>query len=178
MKKIAVLFLLAVACVFVFFLVGCKQKFNTEDYIRLHIRADSNEQEAQNVKLKVRDEIVGYLSAKSNEINSREEMLDFLVEQIPEIERRANSILASNGFDYGCKAKIVREDFPKKQYGDLTFPEGNYLALILELGKAEGQNWWCVAYPPLCFVASEETEGDKVEYRSIIADFFNKLSEK
>lgn len=178
MKKVAVVFLVLVALVVLILTVGCQQKFNTEDYIRLHIRADSNDEEAQKVKLAVRNEIVGYLSAKSNDISSREEMLVLLSSQLPELEQRANSVLKQNGFDYGCKAKIVREDFPEKQYGELTFPEGNYLALILELGKAEGQNWWCVAYPPLCFVASEETDGDKVEYRSIIADFFNKLSEK
>lgn len=178
MKKVAVVFLVLVALVVLILTVGCQQKFNTEDYIRLHIRADSNDEEAQKVKLAVRDEIVGYLSAKSNDISSREEMLVLLSSQLPELEQRANSVLKQNGFDYGCKTKIVREDFPEKQYGELTFPEGNYLALILELGKAEGQNWWCVAYPPLCFVASEETDGDKVEYRSIIADFFNKLSEK
>ncbi len=158
--------------------VGCVKQVNTEDYIRLHIRADSNDAFAQAVKLKVRDEIVGFLSVKANTITSKEQMLDYLYNQIPEIEARADKVLAENGLSYHCKAQIRREDFPEKTYGDLTLPEGNYLALILELGSGKGQNWWCVAYPPLCFIASEDTEGDTVEYRSIIADFFRNLTEK
>lgn len=178
MKKIIVLLIVLIAVVTAIVLVGCNQKFDTENYIRLHIRADSNDTEAQKVKLAVRDEIVGYLSAKSNDVSSRDEMLAFLQSELPNIEKRADTVLRQNGFDYSCNATIRREDFPEKTYGDLTLPEGNYLALILELGSGNGQNWWCVAYPPLCFVASEDAEGDTVEYRSIIADFFNKLTEK
>lgn len=171
---LAILILLSV----LFALCGCQKQINTEDYIRLHIRADSDSNEAQSVKLAVRDEIVGYLSLKSNSVNSRDEMLRFLNAEIPAIEERANIVLKEAGFEYTCKASLKREVFPTKSYGDLTLPEGDYLALILELGSGEGQNWWCVAYPPLCFVATEDTDGDKVEYRSIIAEFFNKLSEK
>ncbi|MBO7390523.1 MAG: stage II sporulation protein R, partial [Clostridia bacterium] len=80
----------------------------------------------------------------------------------------------SCGYDYGCRVRLGRESFPTRTYGDLTLKEGVYDAVIVELGSGEGKNWWCVAYPPLCFIAAEETGKEEVEYRSWIADLFRK----
>ncbi len=177
MNKKALILLFSFLSILIIALLTACSTFDTEDYIRIHIRADSDSNADQSVKLAVRDEIVGYLSIKSNGVHSREEMLTLLEKELPNLELRANKVLSENGFDYRCKANIRREDFPERSYGELTLPEGNYLSLILELGSGQGQNWWCVAYPTLCFIASEDTDGDTVEYRSIIADFFNKLTE-
>lgn len=177
-RKILIITILSIILLTVLMLVGCEKQINTEDYIRIHIRADSNEEEAQSVKLLVRDEIVGYLSGKADGVQSREQMLEIIKSELDIIKIKADSVLRQNGFDYTCRVSIRREDFPTKTYGDLTLPEGNYLALIVELGSGEGNNWWCVAYPPLCFVASEDIEGDKVEYRSKIAEFFKNLGRK
>lgn len=157
---------------------GCGKQINTEDYIRIHIRADSNEEEAQKVKLLVRDEVVGYLSAKADGVKDKNEMLKIIENELETVKIKADKVLKENGFDYTCSVNVRREDFPEKTYGDLTLPAGNYLALIVELGRGKGNNWWCVAYPPLCFIASEEAEGDKVEYRSKIAEFFKNLGSK
>lgn len=175
-KKTLILFFIVLSLSVVTIMTACSS-FDTEDYIRIHIRADSDSQEDQNVKLAVRDEIVGYLSVKSNGVTSRKEMLTLLENELPNLELHANKVLKEYGFDYKCTATIRREDFPEKSYGELTLPEGNYLSLILELGSGQGQNWWCVAYPTLCFIAAENTDGDTVEYRSIIAEFFNKITE-
>ncbi len=175
-KKQLITFFIIISLLSILLLTACSS-FDTEDYIRIHIRADSDSQEDQTVKLAVRDEIVGYLSVKSNGVNSREEMLTLLENELPNLEMRANNVLHENGFDYKCKASIRRENFPEKSYGDLILPEGNYLSLILELGSGQGQNWWCVAYPTLCFIAAEDTDVETVEYRSIIAEFFNKITE-
>lgn len=175
-RKKLITFFIIISLLSILLLTACSS-FDTEDYIRIHIRADSDREEDQNVKLAVRDEIVGYLSVKSNGVGSREEMLALLENELPNLELHANKVLKEYGFDYKCTASIRREDFPEKSYGELTLPEGNYLSLILELGSGQGQNWWCVAYPTLCFIATEDTDGDTVEYRSIIAEFFNKITE-
>lgn len=158
--------------------VGCEKQINTEDYIRIHIRADSNDEAAQNVKLLVRDEIVGYLSGKADGVQTREQMLTIIQNELATLKAKADAVLKENGFAYTARISVRREDFPEKSYGDLTLPKGNYLALIVELGSGSGNNWWCVAYPPLCFIASEDVEGDKVEYRSKIAEFFKNLGSK
>lgn len=177
-KKILIFIFISILITAVLFLVGCEKQINKEDYIRIHIRADSNDDEAQAVKLLVRDEIVGYLSGKADGVQCKEEMLSIIEGELGTIKKKADLVLKQNGFDYTCRVNIRREDFPTKTYGDLTLPEGNYLALIIELGSGEGNNWWCVAYPPLCFIASEDVEGDKVEYRSKIAEFFKNLGSK
>lgn len=161
-----------------FLLVGCEKQINTEDYIRIHIRADSNDESAQNVKLLVRDELVGYLSGKANGVQTRDQMLLIIQNELENLKARADAVLKENGFDYKARVSVRREDFPEKSYGNLTLPKGNYLALIVELGSGSGNNWWCVAYPPLCFIASEDVDGDKVEYRSKIAEFFKNLGSK
>ncbi len=174
-RNILILTFISIILLAVLLLTGCEKEINKEDYIRIHIRADSNEEEAQSVKLLVRDEIVGYLSGKADGINSKEEMLKIIESELETIKVKADAVLRQNGFDYTCRVNIRREDFPTKTYGDLTLPSGNYLSLIIELGSGLGNNWWCVAYPPLCFIASEDVEGDKVEYRSKIAEFFKNL---
>ena len=153
---------------------GCAKEIPHSEYIRLHVRADSNEQDAQEVKLKVRDAVVSYLTVKANGVSGREEMKTLILSELDEIEEIADAVLTENGKEYRSKAYLAIEDFPEKSYGDLTLESGEYEALILSLGSGEGDNWWCVAYPPLCFIAAEEG-GDGVEYRSLIADFFKNL---
>ena len=154
---------------------GCNKTIPHSDYIRFHVRADSNESEAQEVKLKVRDAVVAYLTVEAKGVGSRDEMKRKILENIPKIEEIANGVLKENGFTYLSTARLAVESFPEKSYGDLTLEKGDYEALIIELGSGKGNNWWCVAYPPLCFIAAEDNGTDGVEYRSIIADFFKNL---
>lgn len=154
---------------------GCAKEIPHKDYIRLHIRADSNDEEAQAVKLKVRDAIVAHLTLLSRGVSSREEMKALILNELPNVERIANDTLKENGYDYSSTAYLGVENFPEKSYGDLTLEEGEYEALIVALGSGKGNNWWCVAYPPLCFIAAEDNGDDEIKYRSVIADFFKNL---
>ncbi len=134
------------------------------EMLRLHIRANSNSDEDQDVKLVVRNAVNEYMCE-----NVRADSFD---RAYSEIEKRLDSIsslctdvLKENGFDYTAKASLDYEYFPTRQYGDVVVDEGYYHALIVELGEALGNNWWCVVYPPLCY-------GDSFEYRSFFADLF------
>ena len=108
--------------------------------IRLHILANSNENWDQSLKLKVRDRVLkGFDFSKSKEIN------------LEKIEKICEDEIKKNGFDYEVRVVFGRYYFPTKSYKDITLPAGNYDAVRILIGKAEGENWWCVMYPPLCF---------------------------
>ena len=139
----------------------------TDDYLRIHIRADSNEREAQAVKYLVRDGIVEYLTPIVAECETKTQAIVGVGANLDGIEKKAEQILFQNGFSYGASVKLTRESFPTRVYGDYTLPSGEYTALIVELGEGKGDNWWCVVYPPLCFAAPT---GGNVVYKSKILE--------
>ena len=137
------------------------------EYLRIHIRADSNEAEAQAVKYLVRDSVVEYLTPVVAKSKTKLEALKNVNGAILDIKRVADDVLQKNGYDYGAKAKITTESFPTRVYGEYTLPSGEYTALIIELGRAQGDNWWCVVYPPLCFTGATD---ENVVYKSKILE--------
>lgn len=159
----AVLIVLAAALGLLLVCVGGREK-ETGEYLRIHIRADSNDEEAQAVKFKVRDGVVSYLTPAVAECGTKAAAMEILGARLGEIEQVADRILKENGFSYGARARLSREDFPTRVYEGLTLEAGWYDALILELGSGEGDNWWCVVYPPLCFAGG----GGNVVYKSKI----------
>ena len=177
MKRYILIFLLLIvsAVSATLLLISCAPTENNKsDYIRIHVRANSDSSEDQSVKLAVRDAIVQYISPLSIGIKDKSTMWELLDSKRDEIKKRAEDTLISCGYDYGCHVKLGKENFPTRSYGDLTLEEGEYDAVIIELGTGKGKNWWCVAYPPLCFIAAEETGKEEVEYRSWIASLFQK----
>lgn len=170
MKKVAVCVLLLGVIVGVALLFGNHGEEN--GYLRVHIRANSNESVDQTVKYKVRDAVVEYLTPTVAECNTKEEAMQRVKSELPAIERTAERVLSENGFSYGARASLRREEFPTRVYENVTLEAGVYDALILELGTGTGDNWWCVVYPPLCFTSG----GGNLVYRSkimeIIRSFF------
>lgn len=144
-----------------------------ETYLRIHIRANSNCEIDQSVKYKVKEKVVEYLTPFVAECKTVENAKQTVSDKLAEIEMVANNVLQENGFSYFANAKLKNEEFPTRVYQDLTLEGGFYDALIINLGEGKGDNWWCVVYPPLCFVG----EGNGYVYKSkiveIINDFFN-----
>lgn len=130
---------------------GSNNLENTE-YLRIHIRANSNSQIDQAVKYQVKDAVVDYMIPLLAECESKEESIEIVEDNLTNIETVAESVLQANGFYYSANANVLNENFPTRSYGDLTLENGFYDALIVELGEGAGDNWWCVVYPPLCFV--------------------------
>lgn len=145
-----------------------------KEYLRIHIRADSNAEADQTVKYKVKDAVVSYLAEDIPNLTSKEEAENYLKRNLKNIEKVADEILIKNGFDYRCSAKIGEEEFPTRVYDGFCLESGYYDALILELGSGEGNNWWCVVYPPLCFTSSAV----KYEYKSKIAEIIKDFKGK
>ena len=126
--------------------------------IRFHVIANSDSDEDQAVKLLVRDEVIDYINLQLKDATGKDEARDILKDNIEEVNNIAVNILRENGFDYEANTMISNENFPDKVYGDYLFPQGNYEAFRIIIGNGEGHNWWCVMFPPLCFV--DETKGD------------------
>lgn len=165
MKKIILFVFIPVLLLF----SGCTQN-NNDKYLRIHIRANSNLESDQNIKYKVRDLVVEYVTPYVKECKSKNEVVDVLDEINDEMKLLINEFLKENNFDYGCSISINKEFFPTKTYEELTLEEDYYDALIINLGTGDGNNWWCVVYPPLCF-----KEEGKIVYKSKIKELIEKI---
>lgn len=130
--------------------------------IRLHIIADSDDADAQNVKLMVRDAIISEVGERLSGTDISESRAD-IVNNLEEIERIADRTLRENGFTYTSHAEYGKFYFPRKQYDGITLPEGEYYGVRVLLGSGGGQNWWCVMYPPMCFT---ESSGGRISEES------------
>lgn len=124
----------------------------SEEVFRFHVLANSDSSTDQEVKLMVRDEILDYMKESMGGEASVDDTKSWAASHLKELERAADTVLEENGVDYRAHAEVRSCYFPQKQYGDVVFPEGDYEALRIELGKASGHNWWCVLYPNLCFI--------------------------
>ncbi len=179
MKKLCIFFLLSIIIsVTVLGFSGVFSVTNhaqTQDYLRIHIRADSNEEGAQAVKYLVRDRVVEYLTPIVANSETKDEAMENVRASLSEITNVAKITLQRNGFAYGAKASIRKETFPTRVYNGYTLPQGEYTALIIELGSGKGDNWWCVVYPPLCFASPS---GKNVVYKSKIAEIIERWKKK
>ena len=119
---------------------------------RLHVIANSDSKEDQNLKYIVRDELIKYMNEIAKDCTSKQEVIDLAQNNGSKFEDIAKETIKKNGYDYNVTVEIGNFDFPTKSYGDITLPAGNYDSLRVKIGNAEGQNWWCVMFPPLCFV--------------------------
>ncbi|MDB0440427.1 stage II sporulation protein R [Clostridioides difficile] len=125
--------------------------------IRFHVIANSNTDEDQELKLKVRDEVIKYLQPKLQNSKSIEESEAIIKKEYSNLEEISKNIILENGYNYSVKVGIQYSNFPTKQYSNIVLPAGEYKALKIIIGKGEGKNWWCVMFPPLCFV--DESNG-------------------
>lgn len=146
MKKF--LTLLAVTVFMFFLLLGYSTSVNSnisENIVRLHILANSDNEHDQNLKIKVRDAILEH--SRSN-FTKKEDVSLYL----DEYKQIAERVISENGYDYPVSVEYGNFKFPTKKYENLRLPAGNYDAVRIKIGKGEGKNWWCVMFPPLCFV--------------------------
>lgn len=129
-----------------------------DNAIRLHILAEDNSEAAQSVKLRVRDAILceyGELFDNNGNVSAASETV---IQNLALIEQTANRVLSENGVDYRAVAEWGYEKYPTRVYESITLPAGTYRSLRIKLGSGEGNNWWCVLFPPLCTKAASENE--------------------
>lgn len=136
--------------------------------LRLHILADSDSERDQQLKLKVRDALLtsGILDG-ADDLEAAEKLASA---KLPDIERIAEETLRSNGCEAPVTAELADVDFDERTYGDITMPAGRYRALRVKIGSAQGHNWWCVMYPPLCIPAACEVTDDNEKEHELFSD--------
>lgn len=166
MKKLLIIFLIC------FSLLGFSGCDGCNDVVRIHIRGNSNLSIDQEVKLVVRDKVVEFITPLLSTCENSSDVKNILEDNLEEIENIADGVLKDYGFEYVSTAKLNNEYFPTREYGGVVFSADYYDALILELGSGSGDNWWCVAYPPLCFVGDYDDSGE-VKYKSKLVELIN-----
>jgi len=132
--------------------------------VRLHVVANSDSQKDQALKMMVRDAVLEYMKEKLKDSDSIEETRNVIRENIQNINNIAKTVILEQGENYTVETRLGDFPFPTKSYGDITLPAGYYQALKVVIGNGEGANWWCVLFPPLCFVdATHGTLPDSVK---------------
>lgn len=128
----------------------------SHDILRLHVVANSDSQEDQAVKLKVRDAVLESLRDGLSDVTDVEQAQQYIRSVLPKLTQVANDVLEEAGFDETVRISLETEEFPLREYDTFSLPSGLYQALRVVIGEGEGQNWWCVVFPELCTPATAE----------------------
>lgn len=134
-----------------------EQQEISQNVLRFHIRAASNQQEAQNLKLKVRDAFLDTLSTYRTQMTDIESARQIVLDHMSELIDCMKDVLEVQGIKEEISVKLGKSWFPQKAYGDIILPEGDYEAVIVNIGSGNGKNWWCVLFPQLCFIDARES---------------------
>lgn len=199
LKKLLIIFILFLLY-FIFNSISYSYSISNDlekNLFRLHIIANSDSEEDQNLKLYVRDNIINYL--KKYQFSNKNELINFLNEHSAELNEVIKSSIVQKGYNYSFTIEIGNSFFPQKKYENIILPSGYYDGLKIKIGKAEGKNWWCVLFPPMCLInkstcelpeeselilensLSEEcnsivsSDTQKYKFKFKIVDFFNNI---
>lgn len=173
------------------FQAQCEQISN--DVFRLHILANSDSKEDQNLKIKVRDAVLKQTDNLYKNADSKETAISLTKQSLEKIRLSAQQTVFDNGYDYEVKAEITNMYFNTRHYDSVTMPSGDYDALRITIGKSQGKNWWCVMYPALCIGAAtnldelkENTTQEeynildskgKYEYKFLLLEYIQKIGD-
>lgn len=144
--------LLIFVCISAYSYVSAVSYDIASSVFRLHVIANSDSKEDQDLKYLVRDSLLNYMNSITSNSSTKQEAIDLANEHINNFYKIAEETIKNAGYDYSVNITIGEYNFPTKQYGDVSLPAGTYDALRVEIGSASGRNWWCVMFPPLCFV--------------------------
>ena len=150
-------------CIATFFTLGSiiptESEYQIYDScVRLHVIANSDTEEDQELKLKVRDELLNYIS--KYEVKTKAEALSMMKKERDSLEEMAKRVVNENGYNYDIKIEIGLENYPRREYEEFALPAGEYTSVRVIIGEGKGQNWWCVLYPPLCTGAALSYDKD------------------
>ena len=145
--------------------------------VRLHVRANSDSEEDQALKLRVRDSVLAVTGELVADCTTQEEAVSVLEAHMADLELAARSVIAAEGRDDAVSVMLGRETYPTRTYESCCFPAGEYVSLQVLIGAAEGQNWWCVLFPPLCLSAATEGGEDAFVQVGLSKDQYGIITE-
>ena len=156
----------------------CTKKGNevNDDYLRIHITANSNSDFDKNIKYKVKDAVVDFLIPMLGDVKDKESAEILLKDNLQKIEAVANDALCRFGVKYNAQVTLVEEKIPTRVYDDFSLQSGVYQSLKIDLGQAKGDNWWCVVFPAVCFTSSKNPPN--LEYISKIWDTIQSVTKR
>lgn len=193
LKAVITAFVLSFIITQTFFTAQCEEI--PENVLRLHILANSDSEEDQNLKIKVRDHILKESTELYKNADNKIEAVHITKTNLKRIVKDAQQYVYSLGYDYKVSGEIVQDMyFNTREYDNYTLPAGRYDAFRIIIGEGEGHNWWCVMFPPMCFSMAEENDDlaqvlteeqleitenkSRYEYRLKIVEIYNELKEK
>ena len=170
MKKLYIIILIF----FIIFVTNIKASNNIipDEAIRLRVIANSNTKYDQDIKLKVRDNIQNKLYELLKNTKGIDTAREIINNNLDDIDQIVNNTLKSENYSNSYNINFGQNYFPEKKYKGITYKEGYYESLVVTLGSGEGDNWWCVLFPPLCVLEAEES--DEVEYKFFIQELIEK----
>lgn len=146
---------------------------DTTNFLRIHIKANSDDLSDQSIKYKIKDEFVNFLTPLLAYCEDKQDAITIVKNNRDFLQQIANNILQQNNLNYSTNILICKESYPTRTYDGYTLPSGIYDSIIVNLGQGEGNNWWCVVYPPLCFTNFNNSQN--VVYKSKIMEIINKF---
>lgn len=172
MKKTIILFFMILLFYMIIGHVSAS-KLIPDDAIRLRVIPNSNSEYDQAIKLKVRDLVQQEMYQLLKDTKGSSEARNKIILELPNIETKIQNLLKKEQYSLGYQVNFGNHYFPEKQYKGVTYEEGMYESLLVTLGRGEGDNWWCVLFPPLCVIEAEEST--EVEYKSFVAEMIEKF---
>ena len=167
-QKLLILCVICLAAVFVLNALPIHGEEKIYDsVVRFHVLANSDSEEDQTLKLKVRDEVLLLTAPALDGCTTREDAQKILSELIPQIKETAAEVIKSEGYSYPVDVVIDEEYYPTKEYESCSFPEGEYMSLRIIIGEGEGQNWWCCLFPPLCLSSATGQQENEDAFISV-----------
>lgn len=160
MKRFLLLFSIGIFVILLICMIApiSEAKGIYEGVVRIHILAESDSEEDQQLKLAVRDAMLEYSSAQMKQLSSVEQAREYIENNMDSFVSTAEEVIKESGYDYDVTAEFCVEYYPTRQYLDVTMPAGEYLSLRINIGSGQGKNWWCMVYPPLCTSAAKAEE--------------------
>ena len=174
MKKTLFVIVVIIVSIFVYINVNAEVIIPNEA-IRVRVVPNSNSVLDQDMKVKVKDYVSEYMYLKLSGVYDVDVARDIIRDNIDEINAGVEDIFDSNGYDMDFSINFGDNYFPDKSYKGVIYNEGEYESLVVYIGEAKGDNWWCVLFPPLCLLEASESDTGEVEYRSFVSEMIDKI---
>lgn len=177
MKKLVLIILTIIVALLVYVNVNADEIVIPSAAIRVRVIANSNTLEDQSMKMKVKKYIEEYLATKLIDINDLETARNIINNEVDNINKEIKNVFNKNNYNQDIIIHFGDNYFPEKEYKGTTYKSGIYESLVITIGKGQGDNWWCVLFPPLCLLEAEKSEIEDVEYQFFVKKMLQKIFE-
>ena len=174
MKKTIFVILIIIIYIFVYINVNA-EVIIPNDAIRVRVVPNSNSVIDQNMKEKVKNYVSNYMTLKLDKVMDVNEARNIINDSIDELNQDIEKMFQDNGYDMDFTINFGENHFPDKAYKGVIYNEGDYESLVVYIGEARGDNWWCVLFPPLCVLEADENDTGEVEYKTLVGEVIDKI---